>query len=187
MGSEQKRAFIAVILSGVILFTWQMYFAPKQPVVVEKEISKTVPREDVRAKGSSNEVTPGSNSEVAPKQARAFDVKSYTLSNGEHEITLRNDLAVSNIKGPNTKFPFKSIGGTDLPIKIQVLLNNQASDLLFNFQKVSETSLKGEDSKFGVKLTLDLNNDGKVKFSFNSEKPLRYRFLFSSEKKDTSK
>ena len=36
MGSEQKRAFLAVILSGIVLFAWQFYFAPK----VEKPITQ---------------------------------------------------------------------------------------------------------------------------------------------------
>jgi YidC/Oxa1 family membrane protein insertase len=30
--TDQKRAFIAVLLSGLVLFGWQYYFAPKTPV-----------------------------------------------------------------------------------------------------------------------------------------------------------
>ena len=49
MGSDQKRAFGAIILSGLILFAWQAYFAPKQqvvsptPVVVEKVVEGRIP------------------------------------------------------------------------------------------------------------------------------------------------
>lgn len=31
MGSEQRNALIAVVLSGLILFGWQYYFAPPAP------------------------------------------------------------------------------------------------------------------------------------------------------------
>jgi predicted MFS family arabinose efflux permease len=30
MGSEQKNAFMAIVLSGLILFAWQFYFAPQK-------------------------------------------------------------------------------------------------------------------------------------------------------------
>ena len=30
--NDQKRAFIAVLLSGLVLFGWQYFFASKQPV-----------------------------------------------------------------------------------------------------------------------------------------------------------
>ena len=35
MGSDQKRVFLAVVLSGIVLVVWQTFFAPK-PVIGPK-------------------------------------------------------------------------------------------------------------------------------------------------------
>jgi YidC/Oxa1 family membrane protein insertase len=181
MGSEQKRAFIAVIISGVILFTWQMYFAPK-PIIEKKVVTKVVQNSEQQV--SNNKI----KTEIEPigsealKEVSKVEIKSYDLVRGGHELSIRNDLAVSNIKGPNTKFTFQDIGGNKLPFKVQLLLNGQAQNLVFDLQKTSDTSLKGEDSRFGIKFGLELKEDGKINFSFNSEKPSRYRFLFDSKK-----
>ena len=32
MGSDQRRVFLAVVLSGVVLVVWQTFFAPKVSV-----------------------------------------------------------------------------------------------------------------------------------------------------------
>ena len=39
MGTDQRRAILAVVISGVILFGWQYFFTP--PVQVTAPIAKT--------------------------------------------------------------------------------------------------------------------------------------------------
>ena len=45
MGSDQRRVFLAVVLSGVVLVVWQTFFAPK--VSVDDKIKAYEQREKV--------------------------------------------------------------------------------------------------------------------------------------------
>jgi predicted negative regulator of RcsB-dependent stress response len=70
LNSDQKRAFIAVLLSGVVLFGWQYYFAPKNN---ENTLKTTVKEEMAATKaGDKNAATasaPATLNASAPSSA----------------------------------------------------------------------------------------------------------------------
>ena len=109
MGSDQKNAFMAIILSGLILFGWQTYFAPKQEVV-QTPVTKTVA-----------ETAPVSVATPAAPVAEDFAKEAVLISAGENQFSVRTDLAVGKGVSPGEKYSFKTVTGNDFPFKIQVL------------------------------------------------------------------
>ncbi len=182
MGSDQKRAFLAVFLSGVVLVVWQMFFAPKQdlaPTQNEKiEITKTEPI----SKGEVSTIVK-TNNNVKP----ATGVKTFELNNINHKIILNNQLHVVNYKSSNTEglkeeFDFANIVGAKESFKIQIIEQGVAKDLLFNIKESdSKMSISGVDPVAGVTLQALINNNGRVSLSLNSERAVKFRVTFKSK------
>ena len=108
--SDQKRAFLAVILSGLILFGWQFYFAPKPT------------SGDAKSSSTSNEVAPvnnnstvvsslnpaatGDTTATALQGEPAKALSSVTLSNKDHSFVFNSDLSFTSATNTNSVFPF---------------------------------------------------------------------------------
>ena len=94
MGSEQKRALVAVVISGIFLFGWQKIYSPvnQGKVIQENEVKKSIsPREVSMPKPSTNQVKDSSSGTInldAP-----LDLKEFIIAApGES-----GEVAMSNI------------------------------------------------------------------------------------------
>jgi len=170
MGSDQKRAFGAIILSGLILFAWQAYFAPKQqvvsptPVVVEKVVEKV---------------------ETPAPVVEEFTKESYVLRSGDNEIELRNDLSFGKAKSIDEKYDFKSITGNDFPFKVQILTsNNTYQTLKLKINEKGNNKISGIVEDLKINFSVVLKEDGRSSLSLNSSMPYKYRIVFNSEKEE---
>ena len=123
MGTEQKRMFLAVILSGIVLFAWQAWFAPPpqvaKPDINQKTVLQDKEQEVTRSSTEQeakdiNEVEDISNSNIKS------DIKEFELSNGKQTVIITNNLVIKKIVDPENKFDFGSITGSENPFKISV-------------------------------------------------------------------
>lgn len=87
MGGDQRRAILAVVLSGVVLFGWQYFFGPKVPVVDNKDTvnSSLVKSSDLNAsKNKSNDQI--KTKDIESSDSRVADetrlVNNFTLKKG---------------------------------------------------------------------------------------------------------
>jgi len=167
MGSEQKNAFLAVVLSGLILFVWQFYFAPKSPEV------KSGPIEPV------SQVTqlPQPKTESGPIEPVAFE--SYKIVNKDSEINFTSELTISSFSNSQAAFSFTDIVGSKNPLRFEFDFGNGFEKL--SFVKSSETSFYND--KYGVSLTVNPNENKTVPFLFKSDKEFRFKAIFQSEAK----
>ncbi|MBL6988980.1 MAG: membrane protein insertase YidC [Bacteriovoracaceae bacterium] len=189
MGSEQKRAFLAVILSGIVLIVWQMYFAPKPPartnVQTKQEISKkevVVPKKEVIQK------------EVIKQKVDFTDYKleKHIVKNDTSQLTLSSDLSINNAWSKSEKFNFLALtGNTEEQESLRIELihdNGQISRVNFAIKKdlSSQDKIVGQNSQFGIALTGLIQNNGKFRLKLSSNIPYKYRVTFSSKAKELS-
>ncbi len=174
MGAEQKRAFLAVVLSGIVLFTWQFYFAPKavKPVIKENQIPV--------AQASSAPVAEMKEAAEVTSE-KALNLEAYSIGAEKSEFVINNALQVTNFNNPDAKFSFQSIGGSEVPFEI-LLLNPNPTPLMFNMERVSDNELIGKNAQYNINVNIKIGENGKIIYSLNSDRPYLYRFKFNSKK-----
>lgn len=174
MGSEQKNALIAVVLSGVILFGWQYYFAPK-PASPGKNI------DTVASVPSANTDTPiPTPGPIEPPKGEEV----ISLQSGGLSIGFTNGLVISSMTHGQTRFPFVDTVASKRPLEIQVALEGQSfQSLTMSTVEKTESKWVGLDAVSGVKATLSFSNAEMVALKLTSERPFKYRLNFTSEGK----
>ena len=187
--SDQKRAFIAVLLSGIVLFGWQYFFAPKHvdlPTQIQtnnknESSSSTNKGEDIKVKNDSSPATLNIANPSLPQSNN--NLTSYSLNNNGFELKMNNDLSVTDMLNPNSVFSFNSLSDTSNPFKIQLLSENGPVDLVFQMEQIGPNKLQGTDANFGVSYNATIQDNGRVSFNLTSTKPYKYRFVFQAQAK----
>ncbi|MBT7611486.1 MAG: membrane protein insertase YidC [Bacteriovoracaceae bacterium] len=197
--SEQKRAILAVVLSGLVLFTWQAFFAPKHPISTPEILkSETVNPAAITASSALN---------PAPKKAplseniksttsasninnanQALELKSITLLDDKREYNIGSYLTLSNIKNSESFFSFDEVVGHTEPLNISILNGNNEEKIYFDFQnQMTENSVEGLNEKYNIKIILRINDKGLLAFNLSSPTAFKYRIrLQSSPSEETS-
>lgn len=175
MGSDQKRAILAVILSGIVLFSWQAFFAPKVEITPPAEVSKETP---VTQKEASKPIEATNEQSGAP--IGSTSVNDYSLSHADEKVLADNTLAINEFSSRYAKLPFQEIIGSTTPFQV-VALDDRNKEVPFLFDGATENaeSWSGTSSD-GSKFSWSLNDDGRLHFTLNASKPMRVRFLLRS-------
>jgi YidC/Oxa1 family membrane protein insertase len=179
LNSDQKRAFLAVLLSGIVLFGWQYFFTSKQPIPANQVQTTAMPSPTNTATEASG--LPAST--TMSQAATPVSLSTFTLNNGEFLYQFNNDLSVVNLVNPNAVFDFHSLSESKTPLKIQIITDYGPMDLLFQMEQSGANLITGKNINYGVTYTASILENGKVNFSLASEKPYKFRFLFSSVEK----
>ena len=96
MGSDQKRAIFAVVLSGLILFGWQYFFAPEVSTITDSTSSS----EQVGKVESSGTSTQTSLNEAPKVEER--EIETFTLAMKKPHLLL---ITLFPLKMPNSLTP----------------------------------------------------------------------------------
>jgi YidC/Oxa1 family membrane protein insertase len=166
MGNDQKRAFIAVILSGFILFFWQFYFAPKvspQP--------KNVPVAEVQ-----NNNTPTSLEQEEEKNE--VQLESVIITNENTTIKFNNQLAFSNITSLNSDSSLKAITGVGSSLSFFFKNNDTFAPLLFSISKINENEASFVNVEKNISGSLKIV-DGRANLTLTT--PVLYQINFNSK------
>lgn len=172
MGSEQRNALVAVVLSGVILFGWQYYFAPPQTPVTAP-IEPTVTTTEQTAPVAASEKT--IDGPIEPVAAETF-----TVSGAGVAVTFDNTLSVTNFENPQAAFTFKNTVDSEKPMRVEFDFGRGFETL--HFAKASENNTF-VNSANDVTAKVLINETGTVNFKVNSPKAFKYRFVYKSENK----
>jgi len=166
MNTEQIRLIIAVSLSALVLFTWQMFFAPKENrniITNQTEIVQEKQPTTVHDKGVVISET------VVGKQENNLTVSNINLVGENATFTINNELILVDTKGSYSKNSLFSTTGIQNPIEIYTISENKPVKLNFDIKFDEANNIyHGDDVKSGVKLTLKLEQNGKLYFSLHS-------------------
>jgi YidC/Oxa1 family membrane protein insertase len=171
MGSEQRNALVAVVLSGLILFGWQHYFAPprQEPAPIEATVKTDQKSQPSLAAG---EATDGP---IEPVVAETFTVSGPGVS-----VIFDNTLMILDIKSEQAAFSFENTVGSNQPMRLEFDFGNGFKAL--NFAKNPDNN-SFVNSTHAMTVTPSVNQLGVVNFNVVSTNPFKYRFSYNSESK----
>lgn len=172
MGSEQRNALLAVVLSGAILFGWQYYFSPKKQenAPIEPAVKTEQPTQGI--------TSPNSLAGSGPIEPSAVD-EEFTVSGAGVAVTFDNTLSIKNVSNPQAGLKFQDITGSNKPMKLEFDFGNGFNVL--RFAKSGETSFYNADNDVTTNVTMD--EKGVAGFKISSSKPFKYRFTYMTENK----
>ena len=166
MNTEQIRLIIAVSLSALVLFTWQMFFAPKnnppiinnQSEIVKENISATV-----------NDKTEVLSETYVGNQGNKPSVSSVNIEGKDASFTITNELTFVDAKGIFSQNSILSTTGQKNPVEIFIVNENNPIKLNFDIKYDENNQVyHGNDFKNGIKLVLKMGENGKLFFSLQS-------------------
>lgn len=172
MGSEQRNALIAVVLSGLILFGWQYYFAPP---VNKAEIVPIGPQTRVE----SGSTTPATVAATSGGPIEPATIESFTTASGKFEILFNNTLSIEGFKNPQASLPFTDIVGSKTPMKVEFNFLNKGFRTI-SFVKTAEPN-KFYNTEFDITLVTGLNENGVASFDLFSSQDFQYRFIYTAQ------
>jgi YidC/Oxa1 family membrane protein insertase len=188
MESDQKRMFLAIVLSGFILFGWQFYFGPKQSnkvkttdVTTRDNISKTSNNSDSQLSTTTQDAKQPEQKVIANKVHTS--VRKITLKSKVTSITFDTQLKFYDLTNRNSLFNFSSVFSTKDSYQIILLDGQSEKEINFAIENFNDSSLLARDSKLGVTLRVNFDKDGFIHFALTSAKKYRYRFKFHATKK----
>ncbi len=179
MDSEQKRAFIAVALSGLILFGWQYFYGNKNSGPVETKIPIEVQTQ------TQERVSPQTISAEQEKTASVavpvLPIEMFEAGNEKAGISFNNNLAIISLKSDRSKYDFSRIVESDEPLVIKVVDNNVEKLANFAVKADPQGGYEGIDNNLGISLKLVKNTNGLYKVNLYSTKSYDYVFIFKSK------
>jgi YidC/Oxa1 family membrane protein insertase len=190
MGSDQKRAFLAVILSGVVLFTWQSFFAPKTPPAEVKQEAAQTANNNPKAVANSTGTNAAVEKTNAPMAAAAAGEQNtekftdYQLNNGEQSFVVDNFFRIKDAKNPKSVFTFSDTVGEQPPFEVQVLDGNYFKNVNFVFNQTRSDTIIASNAHYGISMSLSLDGEGRLFFNLNSSRPYKYRWIFKTTNKE---
>ncbi len=182
MNNDQKRTVLAFVLTGVIVFTWQALFSPKQTVetVNQEAVTKTVET------SQKNDATTA-NKPIATHSNKATDLKDVTLTNGDYSFTVNNDLSFKNAVGNKTSMSLKELSDKDNFFSFRLIdINNNLKNFNFVFDEMtSQNEVVANDIENGVSVKLTLHEDGRLEYHINGSNDFRLSYNMASTEKQS--
>ena len=171
MGSEQKNAFMAIVLSGLILFGWQYYFAPQKNV--KAPIEPTTTSAPVGATESAP-TTGTQTGPIEPVQSETFVAKTASTS-----LSFDSSLKIQDMTNNQAAFDFTSTVANANPLKVEFNFGEGFKPV--NFSKVGELEFINNEHQLTLKV--EPQDNGVFTLKIYSPKEFKYRFTFTSENK----
>lgn len=190
--SDQKRALLAVFLSGIVLFVWQTYFAPQTTYnatsteVSESPVSgenKAIP---APANNSTNTIS-NDSSAVTTSETPSPVLATVNLktTNGD-SVTFDSQFSLTEFVNPNMVRALNETTGKATALKL-LIDDGTGRKISPNFviEQVGMDRFKGSDNQLGLNIAGSLKEDGKLSVLITSLKPFKYQFELPTEEKTT--
>jgi len=167
---DNKNAILAVVISGIILFGWNYFFAP-QPytnpnIVSDSQNSNTLNNQNINqqinsSNNTSDKVENG-NHTIADEKVVTFKVGNET-----NWVDLNNKLEISDFK---TSFAeMSSVNNFKKHnTKLTILKNDKKFTPIFSFKKIDQNNYSISDSVNGLNGTVAITDLGSIKIDIHS-------------------
>jgi len=187
MASEQKRLFLALSLSALVLFGWQAFFAPKNSFVapVKQESAdkgNSAVGNEINSGTLTGESTQDDNVGNAPIGAKpSLSSKAVLLENGDSSIRITSDLVFMDIQSEMATDSLEAVVGNKSPFRVFLIRDNRKIAPQFSFTK-SGSRLEGVDTVNNLKFIGSLAPGGIFNWSISSPSPQQYYMQLTSSK-----
>lgn len=171
MGSDQRNALFAVVLSGLILFGWQYYFAPPK-------LDHSAPVGPVPTEKISKDSFPSPSTGVAPIEPESLEI--FTIRGSGVSVTFDSNLAVTDFENIQSAFNFNNTIDSKQPLLLDFDFGNGFQSLTFARSSDQSVFL---NSTYDLTAKITISDKGAIRFSFSSPKPFKYRLSFKTDPK----
>jgi YidC/Oxa1 family membrane protein insertase len=183
MASEQRRLLLALVLSGLVLFGWQTYFAPKndtvQPVNNDTRVNTDV---------SKPAATTSLAKDVMKNVPVNSEVSNIILVSNEYSVSINSSFKVSKISNKNLTDNYTKTAGENSSFAFYLVENNKLVPFNFSFTQTEEGKVNGLDSLRGVSFESFINKKGMFEWKVSSQKPVNIAVeVTSTPKEDESR
>jgi YidC/Oxa1 family membrane protein insertase len=169
MGSDQRNALLAILLSGLILFGWQYYFAPPKPLGV-------APIEPTSTELSAP-VGAVATAPAGPIEPVVYE--EIKLVRDGVSVSFTNAMAVTSFENTQAAFNFADTVGSTQPLRVEFDFGNGFKSL--SFSKISEGKFYNQEGD--ITLSTGIDDKGVAQFDAVSSRDFKYRLIFKSETK----
>lgn len=176
MKDDQKRAFLAVFLSGLILFGWQYFFAPKT------DYSETMKKKDSTnvesTKKSDISKIDNVSNESNNDEIKAIDVVNFELKNNSNFYKLNNSLQIVEATSFENDSHFEKYF-TSNTYNIFFDFNDGFKQLDFSVINSAEGSVSLINKEHDLKADLKINKKGYIEYDFSSSKAFKFKIVYN--------
>lgn len=178
MSEDQRRAIVAVVLSGLVLFGWQYFMGP----TVEQTQSLDVVESSKVVNVNEKVIKENSDNTVSQKQSSNNNVEivNFVISNKVASYTIDNYLNISQASSTKTNKKFTDIFSVN-NAKILIESNNILSQKVFNIEKISESQLRLSNQELSINGIVSIDKKGFLVLKINSDKSFRYTIRLSEK------
>jgi YidC/Oxa1 family membrane protein insertase len=174
MQSDQRNAIFAVVLSGLILFGWQTFFAPKPAPTSTQTSQKT--------ETSSNRMEPAIS--TAAEVAAADPTSSiHTLEKSGIKLSFNSTLSFTGMINPQASLSFDEV--VSAKKSMQVLFSHAGGFTPLQFETVESNIEKwvGVNREHSIQAVVLFTDIGAPRLSLKSDKTFRYKLAFEADPK----
>jgi hypothetical protein len=162
MNEDNKRAILAVVLSGIIIFGWQYLFGPTTPPVDESVVTQNAAVAKSIPDLAKNDSTPiFQNQDI-------ISLDEFVLSRNGKEYFFRSDLSLIGAKGTSSFLTFNDFSGADAPLRIYFEKNGSLENK-FRLEKISSHQAKLHSLNSDLIVNLELDDFVKISVSSSNE------------------
>lgn len=183
MNNDQKRTVLALVLSGIVLFSWQAFFGPEKSF--EQPTQST---NEVRVEKKADVNVPVETKTVESVPVNLKDLQSVTVTRGIYSFTINSDFSINDVKGHETNFSLEEFSGVKDFFKVRLVNSQNAFEPMnLQFEEIANSSsVTAYDNSRGIKVTFDLLEDGRLAYSINSQNPIKLAFNLKSTEKSSA-
>lgn len=168
MGADQRRAVLAVVLSGIVLFSWQYFMGPQ----ISTTQIETTSESSVQLSEVKKELTNVNQSNTAEEIDENL-VNEYLIKNSKVSVTFNNFLSLNEIISDSTEKKFSEIF-TSNNANLLFNINGILSPLYFKVEKVSDSKFKISNIENNIHGFVFADEKGYFKINLSSEKSFQY-------------
>lgn len=160
---DNKNAILAVVLSGIILFGWNYFFAPTPyvaPQTVKSHNTAAANRPDDKLSSTIDKT-------VNDLKSSEQIIEEVKIGNDKNWLVINSKLQITDMKTMFAESKSKDIFTTHQGI-LTIKIAGQVVHPVFEFNKVNENNYTVSDSKNGINGTLQLTELGSLKVNLNA-------------------
>ncbi len=174
MGSEQRNALLAVVLSGLILFGWQFYFSPPKTDVAP--VGPIAPVAGIAQ--VSNESKPQALSNSAPIEPAVTEI--FALQDRGVSLSFDNSLSVTDMANVQAAFSFRNTVDVNQPFRMEFDFGNGFRQLRFVRTTAANRYFNSDND---LTVNVAVSETGAFNFNASSSKLFKYRFIYKTSVK----
>ncbi|MBF0311914.1 MAG: membrane protein insertase YidC [Oligoflexia bacterium] len=206
IGSEQTRAILAVVISGIVLIGYQYFFAPKMAPMPAPDVTVSTSSEvkvvdkSAATSGESSLVNEkaGGKPGAAVVAGTTFDVARVISGKDAKNVSVDNSIkysitspvGVKKMENSGLKVSFDKLFGFEgganlsegeLPFSIQVLEGDKYVPInLLKESGADSGKIISAVNEQGIAFNAEITDDGRLKFAIKSNNTKKFRFLIRS-------